>query len=93
MIRITDMFATPLVEARFPNHAPLCAALAKLFLEKEREGERYRDPQKRLTQFGPLFESRFDLFKWTDPPVVLVPIHVPPLDLDGELHQDRLNGR
>jgi hypothetical protein len=72
MIKVTDMFATPMVEARFPNHAPLCAALAKLFLEKEREGERYRDPQKRLTQFGPLFESRFDLFKWTDPPVVEV---------------------
>ena len=72
MIKVTDMFATPMVEARFPNHARLCAALAKLFLEQEREGERYRDPQKRLTQFGPLFESRFDLFKWTDPPVVEV---------------------
>ena len=72
MIKITDMFATPMVEAQIPNHGPLCAELNKLFLEKEQEGNRHRYPRQRATQFGSLFESKFDLFTWPDEPVVQV---------------------
>ena len=56
MINLTELFATPMADAQIPNHVPLCAALSKLFFEKEREGDRYRYHQRRATQFGDLFE-------------------------------------
>jgi len=72
MINLTELFATPMADAQIPNHVPLCAALSKLFFEKEREGDRYRYHQRRATQFGDLFESKFDLFTWPDEPVAEV---------------------
>ena len=35
MMNVTDLFATPMADAQIPNHEPLCAALSRLFLEKE----------------------------------------------------------
>ena len=72
MISITDLFAMPLAEAQIPNHEPLCAELTRLFLEKEKEGEKHRYHKRRATQFGPLFESKFDLFNWKDKSVSVV---------------------
>jgi len=72
MISITDLFAMPLAEAQIPNHQPLCAELSRLFLEKEKEGEKHRYHKRRATQFGPLFESKFDLFNWKDKSVGVV---------------------
>ena len=72
MIKITDLFATPLGDTQMPNHQPVCEALTGLFLEKEREGDRYRYHKRRDTQFGDLFESRFDLFSWPDEPIKAV---------------------
>jgi len=68
-MKITDLFATPLGDTQMPDHEPLCTALRQLFLEREREGERYRYHRRRDTQFGELFESRFDLFNWPEEPV------------------------
>jgi uncharacterized protein (TIGR02466 family) len=72
MIKITDLFATPLGDTQMPTHEPVCEALTGLFLEKEREGDRYRYHKRRDTQFGNLFESRFDLFSWPDEPIKAV---------------------
>ena len=72
MIRITDLFTTPLVEARMADHESVCAELRELFLEREQEGDKYRYHRQRDTQFGSLFESKFDLFQWTEPPVAKV---------------------
>lgn len=72
MIRITDLFAMPLAEEQLPDHEPVCESLTRLFLEREKEGDRYRYERRRQTQFGPLFESRFDLFTWKDEPVVKI---------------------
>lgn len=69
MIRITDIFTTPFVEARLADHEAVCEELRILLLEREAQGDKYRNEIRRVTQFGPLFESRFDLFRWEDPPV------------------------
>lgn len=72
MISITDLFTMPMATAQIPNHQPLCEELTRLFLEKEKEGDKYRYHKRRATQFGPLFESKFDLFKWKDESVALI---------------------
>jgi len=72
MISITDLFTMPMATAQIPNHQPLCVELTRLFLEKEKEGDKYRYHKRRATQFGPLFESKFDLFKWKDESVALI---------------------
>lgn len=69
MIRITDLFTTPLIEARMADHDTVCDDLRRLFLEREQEGEQYRYHKRRETQFGSLFESKFDLFRWNEPSV------------------------
>lgn len=65
-VRVFPLFAVPLAQAVMPDCAPLCQALARLFVE--REGEDTRNRINRDTQVG-LFESRFDLHTWPDPPV------------------------
>jgi len=69
MINLSELFATPMADAQLPNHEPLCEALTRLFLEKEEEGDRHRYQKRRETQFGELFESKFDLFNWPHEPV------------------------
>lgn len=63
---IQAMFATPFVTVQMADANALCAELAALFLAREDDEHRYRGV--RATQRG-LFESRFDLFQWQDPPV------------------------
>ena len=67
-LRVFPLFSVPFGEVRHPEPAPLCDALRTLFLEREREGARYRNHLSRDTQAG-LFESRFDLHTWPDAPV------------------------
>ena len=69
MIRVTDLFTTALAEAQMADFEPLCEELVDLFLAREAEGDAYRNRKQRATQFGALFESRFDLFRWQEPPV------------------------
>lgn len=68
MIQVTDLFATPMIDAQMPDHEPVCEELRQLFLEREQQGDEFRNRQQRATQFG-LFESRFDLFRWSEPAV------------------------
>ena len=62
------MFAVPLADFRMDDPQPLCDELSRLFLEKESQGDQYRNEIARDTQHG-LFESKFDVFHWTDAPV------------------------
>jgi len=66
---IASWFATPILSARIPDWERLNAELGPLFLDKERAGDTYRHEMRIPTQVGPVFESRFDLFEWPDPPV------------------------
>jgi uncharacterized protein (TIGR02466 family) len=68
-VEITTAFATPLVTVTLPDSENLNRALAELFLQKEREGDKYRTPVHIPTQVGDIFESTFDLFDWPDKPV------------------------
>ncbi|MGD8977380.1 MAG: putative 2OG-Fe(II) oxygenase [Gammaproteobacteria bacterium] len=69
MITVTDLFTTAMAEASMPDHEALCDELTALFLRRESEDDGVRNDTQRATQFGALFESRFDLFRWPDPPV------------------------
>jgi len=68
--RIFPGFAVPFAEVELPDTQQLNTELRALFLEREKAGATYRNPEpSRFVQAG-LFESRFDLFHWTDPAVV-----------------------
>lgn len=65
-VRIFPLFAVPFAQAELADAGPLCAELAALF--QAREGDATRNRIQRDTQVG-VFESRFDLHTWPDPPV------------------------
>src|SRR5690606_16423838 len=62
-------FAVPIVRATHPAPEALNRVLRALFLEREQDGERYRNPQPTMNIRQGLFESRFDLFEWPDAPI------------------------
>lgn len=66
---ITNVFATPLITTTLPDAEDLNRELTRLFLAKEQEGDKHRNPVRIPTQIGDVFESSFDLFNWPDPPV------------------------
>ncbi|MGD8746485.1 MAG: hypothetical protein PVI02_09030, partial [Gammaproteobacteria bacterium] len=66
---ISSFFAVPIARAVMADHESLCDELEALFLQKEQAGEVYRHQKYIDTMHGNLFESRFDLFRWPDPPV------------------------
>ena len=68
-MKIGNLFAVPLVEFRMEDHEDPCRELASLFLERESQGDAYRDKVRRDTQQGALFESVWDLFHWSEAPV------------------------
>ncbi len=68
-MKINTVFAVPLVSVHYENAVRLGESLTKLFLEKERLGDQYRNSRIFDTQHGALFESRFDLFSWPEPEV------------------------
>ncbi len=65
---ITPLFSVPFVHARLEHAEPLCGALRDLFLQRESAEPATRHQLQRDTQDG-VFESRFDLHTWPDPPV------------------------
>lgn len=69
---IQPFFAVPIGHGSFPGAEALCDTLTTLFLEREEEGERWRHQKRIDTMHGALYESRFDLFSWPDPPVRLL---------------------
>lgn len=68
-IGIGQFFSTPIAQITLPEMDALNSELAELFLAREGEAGKFRNPNRYNTQFGELFESRFDLFQWPDPPV------------------------
>ena len=68
-MKLGYLFSVPLVEFRMENHEELCERLKTLFLKKAEEDQEVRNEIRRDTQYGDLFESRFDLFHWPDKPV------------------------
>ncbi len=68
--QITPLFAVPLAEFTLPQPERLCNDLRALLLERERQGDEFRNATKRPTQGKDVFESRFDLFTWDEPPVL-----------------------
>ncbi len=67
--RIDALFSVPMAHVTMRDHEALCDGLESLFLDRERQGEAFRHQKYIDTMHGPLFESRFDLFRWPDPPV------------------------
>jgi uncharacterized protein (TIGR02466 family) len=68
--RIFPGFAVPFAEVQLPDTQPLNAELRALFLEREGAGAAYRNPDPSMFMQTGVFESRFDLFQWTDPAIV-----------------------
>lgn len=68
-IEINAGFAVPFALAEHPQPAALNDALRQLFIEKEAQGDRFRNADPTMNIRPGLFESRFDLFEWTDAPV------------------------
>lgn len=69
-LRLFNAFAVPMASIEMPHAAPLNRELRELFLAREAEGMRYRNPHPSMTIPDGLFESDFNLFAWTDPPVL-----------------------
>jgi uncharacterized protein (TIGR02466 family) len=68
-MRIESFFAVPITRIAMAGADELCETLRELFLQREAEGERWKHQKTIDTMHGALFESRFDLFNWPDPPV------------------------
>lgn len=64
---IHTCFSVPIVEFQHPDCEALNAELKALFLAREKEGGRYRNPVPTPTIQVEIFESEFDLFKWPEP--------------------------
>ena len=68
-MKIGYLFSVPLIEFKLDAHEELCKQLRILFLKRAKENQDVRNEIRRDTQFGDLFESKFDLFHWPDEPV------------------------
>lgn len=66
-MQLHQLYAVPLVEFEHPDADALCPVLREFFLA--REDDDHRDDIDRDTQFGHVYESRFDLFYWKDPEI------------------------
>lgn len=64
MFQIVPAFAVPVAEALMPQCDAVNRDLCELFLAREAEGQRWRNPQPTMQINPALFESDFDLFKW-----------------------------
>jgi len=69
MAEVIPFFAIPFAFARHPEAAALNAELRALFVARAAEGAAYANPRPITQRNSPLFESNFDLFRWTDPPI------------------------
>ena len=66
-MQLHQLFSVPILEFVHPEADSLCPALRDFFLA--REDDDHRDDIARDTQFGGVYESRFDLFYWKDPEI------------------------
>lgn len=63
-LTVRPLFATPFGETRLPNCERLNRELEALFLA--RENDEYRNPTPSHVPQAETFESRFNLFRWTE---------------------------
>lgn len=68
-MQITTAFAVPLIRSRLADGAALNAELEALFLAREAEGERWRNPDPLVPRNAALYESVFNLFDWPHPAI------------------------
>jgi len=68
-LELIPLFTVPILRIQMPEHERCAAELRELFLDCESRGAEFRNAIRRDTQKGALFESRFDLFNWTQPAV------------------------
>lgn len=66
-VDINPMFAVPLGMAHHPQPQALNGELRDLFIRREQEGTRFRNPNPSLEQQPGVFESHFELFSWPEP--------------------------
>jgi uncharacterized protein (TIGR02466 family) len=69
MTDIVPFFETPFAFSRHPDPATINRELRELFVAKSAEGAAYANPRPITQRNAPVFESRFDLFRWTEKPV------------------------
>jgi uncharacterized protein (TIGR02466 family) len=69
MADIVPFFAVPFAFSRHPDPAGLNRELRDLFAAKAAEGAAYANPRPITQRNSPVFESRFDLFRWPEKPV------------------------
>jgi uncharacterized protein (TIGR02466 family) len=69
MIQVQPFFAVPFGFARLADCARLNADLRAIFLEREVHGARYANPRPLTQRNRQVFESDFDLFRLSEPPV------------------------
>ena len=67
--RIAPGFAVPFARTEYPKGATLNPALRALFLEREAQGAAWRNQDPTMPIRPGLFESRFDVFQWSEAPV------------------------
>lgn len=66
MFQITPAFAVPFADVSLPNPDALNAELRTLFLAREAEGAKWRNPHPSMRINPSLFESDFSLFAWPE---------------------------
>jgi uncharacterized protein (TIGR02466 family) len=69
MFQIVPAFAVPFVETQLPQCESLNAELRALFLAREAEGDRWRNPVTSMRINPGLYESDFTVFGWPEAPV------------------------
>lgn len=66
---IFPAFAVPFAKTRLPDAQALNHDLAELFVDRSGQGAAYRNINSVMAQSDAMFESRFDLWQWPEPPV------------------------
>lgn len=66
-VQVAPLFAVPMALAKHPSPEALNQALRELFIAREGEGARHRNPHPSMQTTGGVFESEFQLFN-TDQP-------------------------
>jgi uncharacterized protein (TIGR02466 family) len=69
MADIVPFFAVPFAFSRHPDAVSLNRELRDLFVAKSAEGATYANPRPITQRNSTVFESRFDLFRWTETPI------------------------
>jgi uncharacterized protein (TIGR02466 family) len=67
MVQIQPFFAVPFGFTKLEDCAKLNAELRALFLERESEGAKHANPRPLTQRNTQVFESHFQVFRWTEP--------------------------